>query len=171
MITSHRLEIKPWTLDLAEDFFQLAQDPGFTLFPINNYRQASVATARGWLELTIAQNKLTGMGKWAVWEKNTGELLGMGGLTPWKLDEEELVDITYRLRESSWGRGYGIELAQALVDYGFGVLGLNQITATITPENEASKKVAAKLGLKYDQKIVLLGVPTEVYRLQRSAKP
>jgi RimJ/RimL family protein N-acetyltransferase len=106
-------------------------------------------------------------GKLAVFEQGSGKLIGMGGLTPWRWEGEELVDVTYRLRESAWGKGYGWELAQALVGHGFRVLGLEQITATITPDNLPSKKIAEKLGMKFDRQILLLGVPTELYRLRR----
>ena len=75
------------------------------------------------------------------------------------------MDITYRLKSSAHGQGYGPELAQALVDYGFKTLGLTQITATITPDNVASKKIAQKLGMQFDQRIELLGVATDLYRL------
>ncbi len=107
----------------------------------------------------------TTRGKYAVWEIETGKLLGMGGLTPWDFNGEKLIDITYRLRESAWGKGYGLELAKALVEYGFNTLKLPEITATITPDNKASKAIAAKLGFKLDQKIILKSVPTDLYRL------
>ena len=159
MITTERLLIKPWSEDLAEDFFELSNDAGFTLFPITDYRQASVESARHWIKNV--------KGKYAVIEKSSSKLIGMGGLTPWKWNDEDLIDITYRLRTSAQGQGYGMELARALVDYGFQVLKLKQITATITPDNLPSKKIAEKLGLKFDQKIVLLGVPTDLYRLYK----
>lgn len=164
-IVSNQIEIKPFTPDMAHDFYELSHDSGFTLFPITDYTQTSIDSARNWIHEAIALNQKTNLGKWAVFEKSTGSLIGMGGLTPWKLGEENLVDITYRLRQSAWGRGYGQELAQLLVNYGFNELGLSQITATITPDNMPSKKIAEKLGMKFDQRIILLGVPTDLYRL------
>jgi [ribosomal protein S5]-alanine N-acetyltransferase len=155
---SNRLIISSWEAQHAAAFFELSQDAGFNLFPITLYRQANLAAAREWI-----MNSKT---KWGVWEKQTGHLLGIGGLTPWQLGTEELVDITYRLRESAWGKGHGLELARALVRYGFEEMGLRQLTATITPDNEASKKIAAKLGMVFDQHILLKNVPTDVYRLK-----
>lgn len=159
MITTERLIIKPWSEDMASDFFDLSKDQGFTLFPITDYRQESIESARQW----ILNNK----SKYAVLEKSTGQLLGMGGLTPWQWKDENLIDITYRLSTSAQGKGYGMELARALVDYAFNTLKLDQITATITPDNVPSKKIADKLGMKFDQKIVLLGVATDLYRLRK----
>ena len=61
-----------------------------------------------------------------------------------------------------------LELADALRNYGFEQLKLKEITATITPDNIPSKKIAERLGLKFDKKIVLLGVETDLYRLSRT---
>ena len=170
MIATKRLFIRPWASDGAKSFFELSQDAGFTLFPITHYRQPSLQSAREWIDQAIELHQQTGLGKWAVWEKQSGQLVGMGGLTPWQLESEKLVDITYRLRHSAWGQGLGLELAEALVTYGFEELNLSQITATITPENLPSKKIAEKLGMNYDRQIILLGVATDLYRLWPSAQ-
>lgn len=156
MIETQRLIIRPWMDSDASDFLALSNDEGFKSFPITKYQQPDLVSAQLWIQQNNA--------KLAVFEKGAG-LVGMGGLTPWILEDEELVDVTYRLRTSAWGRGLGMELAQALVDYGISQLSLAQITATITPDNVASKKIAEKLGMKFDKTIILLGVPTELYRL------
>lgn len=156
MFSTKRLTVRPWREEDAEAFFELSREDGFNLFPINNYRQESVEAARAWIRATK---------KLAVFEGES--LVGMGGLTPWTWDGEELFDITYRLRESAWGRGLGMELAEGLVHYGFGTLKLSQITATITPDNLPSKKIAVRLGFRFDKHITLLGVPTDLYRLDR----
>jgi ribosomal-protein-alanine N-acetyltransferase len=160
MFTSERLLIRAWKESDAEAFYELTQDEGFNRHPINVYRQKSIDTAREWIRNV--------KGKLAVLEKESGQLIGMGGLTPWTWEGEELFDITYRLRESAWGKGYGWELAEALVNHGLRELGLDQITATITPDNLPSKKIAEKLGMKFDRHILLLGVPTDLYRLRRT---
>ncbi len=166
MISTKRLTINHWTPADAGAFFELSQDEGFNLFPINVYCQSSLEGAQEWVQKASLMNQQTGLGKFSVWDKSHS-LLGMGGLTPWTWEGEELIDITYRLRQSAWGKGYGMELAESLVEYGFGEAGLTQITATITPDNHASKKIAERLGLKYDRRIQLQGVPTDLYRLYR----
>lgn len=160
MITTNRLIIRPWSASDAEDFFHLTQDQGFRLFPITQYQQSSVDSAREWIR--------NNPHKYAVIERDSGHVIGMGGLTPWTFEGEEMIDITYRLRESAWGKGYGWELAKALTDFGFNVKKLPEITATITPDNIPSKKIAERLGLKFDKKIILLGVETDLYRLSQA---
>ena len=160
MLTTQRLFIRPWEIDDAEAFLSLTRDAGFMAFLITDYRQKDIHSAETWIR--------TQKGKYAVLDQEFGEVIGMGGLTPWILEEESLVDITYRLKESAWGKGYGWELAKALRDYGFGTLNLPQITATITPDNVPSKKIADKLGLRFDRQIILHGIVTDLFRLYRS---
>lgn len=168
MFESQRLRILPWTEALAPAFLELTQDPGFLAFPITDYRMADLAAARRWVEAAAALTRDRGIGKFAIMEKATGAIIGMGGLTPWDWEGEELIDITYRLRQFAWGKGYGGEAAAALVEYGFNSVGLNKITATITPDNLASKKVAQKLGMRFVKSIILKGVATELYELNKT---
>lgn len=149
--------VRGFTETDAKSFFELTLDPGFNLFPITIYRQESVTTALEW----ILNNK----SKLGAWEKSTNILIGMGGLTPWEYDNKSLIDVTYRFRESAWGKGYGTELAEGLVHYGVHMLKLDNLTATITPDNIGSKKIAEKIGMKFDQRITLKGVATDLYRL------
>lgn len=86
MIKTPRLLIKPWTEGDAAAFYELSRDAGFTLFPITVYRQESIETALEWIRGTKA--------KLAVWEAESGKLLGMGGLTPWTYENEKMIDIT-----------------------------------------------------------------------------
>ncbi len=160
MFETARLNIRAWKEEDAEAFYELSNDEGFNLFPINVYRQESIAGSLEWIKKT--------KGKYAVIEKSSEQIIGMGGLTPWNLEGEELIDITYRLRESAWGKGLGWELAQALVNHGLQTLHLPQITATITPDNLPSKKIAERLGFRFDKRIILLGVHTDLYRLYRN---
>jgi RimJ/RimL family protein N-acetyltransferase len=160
MLTTPRLMIRPWEIHDAAAFLSLTKDAGFMAYLITDYRQKDIHSSETWIR--------TQKGKYAVVCKDSGELIGMGGLTPWSWEEEQLVDITYRLKESAWGKGYGWELAKGLRDYGFETLNLPQITATITPDNVSSKKIAEKLGLCFDRQIILHGVLTDLFRLYRN---
>ncbi len=167
-IQTDRLLLRPWAESEAEGFFELMQDEGVHRFQITDYRQQSLRTAQAWVRENLVRQRETQLGKCGVWVKSTNELIGMGGLTPWDETGESLVDLTYRLRTAAWGKGFGSEVATALIRHGFEDLGLSQITATITPDNIPSIRLAEKLGFKFDSQILLLGVKTNFYRLRRS---
>lgn len=88
-----------------------------------------------------------GLGKWMAVEKETGKSIGWFVLN--NLDNSELIEVGYRLHQSFWGKGYATEMTVELVKYGFQQLGLDRIAGVTHQENEASKKVLVKAGLKY----------------------
>ncbi len=65
------------------------------------------------------------------------------------LDDSDLIEIGYRLLPEYWNRGFATEGAQALVDHGFGQLGLQEIVGVTLPTNLASQAVLQKVGLSY----------------------
>jgi ribosomal-protein-alanine N-acetyltransferase len=60
-----------------------------------------------------------------------------------------IAEIGYVLAKPYWGRGYATEAAAAVLDFGFVHLGLRLVEARAFPENVASLRVMAKLGLRY----------------------
>ncbi|MCX6125060.1 MAG: GNAT family N-acetyltransferase [Proteobacteria bacterium] len=167
MIVTDRLIIQPWTKNHAENFFELSLDETFNIYPITRYSQQNIESARAWIENEVTIHQETGLGKVGVWLEETRSLIGMVGLTTWRFDGESLVDLTYRLRQSALGKGYGAEAAIAMTSYGFHSLQLDQITATIAPGNLPSIKLADRLGMKFDRRIILKNVDTDLYRLHR----
>jgi RimJ/RimL family protein N-acetyltransferase len=59
-------------------------------------------------------------------------------------------DIGYVLNRRYWNRGIVTEASKAMLDFGFGELGLHRIYATCDPENRPSARVMEKLGMKYE---------------------
>jgi RimJ/RimL family protein N-acetyltransferase len=54
---------------------------------------------------------------------------------------------------SRWSRGYATEIAGALLEHAFRVLGLRRLIALIHPGNHASEKVALRAGMRLDKEI------------------
>lgn len=161
MFETQRLLIKAWTLDDAETFLHLSHDRGLTDNTIADYRQRNLESARAW----IKENPH----KWAVWEKESLKIIGLGGITPIPFDGEILPDVTYRIRESHWRKGLGKELAQGIIDFAFHQEKRSELTITITPNNEASKRIGLSLGFVFEKRIELYGVATDLYRLKKSS--
>ncbi len=57
-------------------------------------------------------------------------------------------EIGYALHRSYWGRGYIGEALRALLDFGFGPLGLHRVEADIDPRNGASLRAVERLGFQ-----------------------
>ena len=104
-----------------------------------------------------------GFGLWATTLKETDEFIGRCGLLPWTIDGREEVEVAYLLAKEHWGRGLGTEAARAILAYGFRELHLSRLICLIDPANEASAKVAMKIGMSLEREADIDGEPTLVY--------
>ena len=80
-------------------------------------------------------------------------LIGAIGLTRVLLPDfafAPAVEIGWRLLPSHWGRGYALEAARAVLDDGFGRLGLSEIVAFTVPANHRSWGLMERLGMQRD---------------------
>ena len=91
---------------------------------------------------------------WPVIEKETGQIIGTGGILEKDIEGRNQYEIIYVLAKSAWGKGFATEAASSLKDYAFNQLGLKRITALIDPDNLKSEIVATKIGLGYEKDTV-----------------
>lgn len=111
----------------------------------------------------------TGIGSWAVVEKNSTRVIGYCGLFyfPDICGQPEM-EIGYRLARSYWGYGYATEAAQAICDYAFNTLDLSRLISMIDPQNVSSIRVVEKLGMHYEKDVMFEGYthPDRVYAIE-----
>lgn len=107
-----------------------------------------------WINENIMRYGRDGYSYWAVIEKATNQLIGVSGLIVEYVDDEKYIGVGYIYNKAYWHRGYAIEGASACVNYAFDILHLDEITAQIRPENEASRKVAEKLGMNVKKQFI-----------------
>ena len=62
-------------------------------------------------------------------------------------------ELGYIFHQAFWSRGYATEATRALLDFGFGPLGLHRITATCRPENLGSARVLEKAGMTLEGRL------------------
>src|SRR4051794_35742006 len=93
------------------------------------------------------------LGLWATIHKETDQFIGRCGLLPWTIEQRPEVEVAYMLAKEYWGQGLGTEAAQAILDYGFGQLQLSRLICLIDRENQASIKVARKIGMRLEKEV------------------
>lgn len=74
----------------------------------------------------------------------TAQLVGFGGF--WHFPGHEGAELLYGVAASSWHQGFGLEIAQAIIDYGFTRLGMREIIASTDAPNERSIRILERLG-------------------------
>ena len=102
------------------------------------------------LQKAIAHQKKHGFSLGCVFTKENGLFVGRAGLIYLAYDDTQPeIEVGYALVKTAWGKGYGVELAQALIDWGFQYLSLDNLVGVINPNNEYSRRVLERVGMNY----------------------
>jgi ribosomal-protein-alanine N-acetyltransferase len=80
--------------------------------------------------------------------RTSGRLAGEVSLGSVQRGPFQSAYVGYWVDEALAGQGYVPEGVVALLQYGFEVLGLHRLEAAIVPRNQASRRVAEKLGMR-----------------------
>jgi [ribosomal protein S5]-alanine N-acetyltransferase len=96
-----------------------------------------------------------GFGDYGVVARDQDRIVGFAGLH--HIAGMTEVNIGYALLPSVWRRGLGTELCAALLEHGFGVLGLPGIVAVVDPRNAPSIALARRSGLTLRDEITWQG--------------
>ena len=152
-LTTEHLTLRPFTADDLDNLVALDSDPGVMRFLTGTPTPREVIeseTLPGFLSAGDADPRF---GAWAAQERGTGAFVGWFQLRPpqWPLESAGSADaeLGYRLRTTSWGKGYGSEGSTALIHKAFTDLGLDRVVATRMAVNIASRRVMEKAGLQH----------------------
>lgn len=103
---------------------------------------------RQWLQRNLDHQAQYGYGLFAVIHKESGTLIGDCGLEVMTINGREAAELGYDFRSDYWNQGYATEAAAAVRDYAFNNLHLPQFISLIRMGNEASRRVAEKIGMQ-----------------------
>src|SRR6185312_2045063 len=91
-----------------------------------------------------------GLGSFAAELRADGTFAGWFALRVPAGGRRQEVEIGWRLRRDHWGQGYATEGGRALLEAGFGWLGLHRVFAETMTVNTASRRVMDRIGLRYE---------------------
>lgn len=110
---------------------------------------------------------LLGYGHWAVEERGSGSFVGrIGFLNP---EGWPGFEIGWTLGREFWGKGYATEGARRALRYAFTELGKEHVISIIHPENQASIRVAERLGETLEDRIEFHDREVLIYGISRDA--
>lgn len=153
ILETDRLSLRRLTPADAPFILELVNDPSF-IRNIGDRKVRSLVDAERYIETAaISSYEKNGFGLWLVSLKETNESIGMCGLIRRAALED--VDIGYAFLPRFWRKGYAVESARAVRDYGRDVVGLKRLVAITDPANEGSIRVLEKIGMKFEKMIRL----------------
>ena len=147
LLETERLVIRPWQPDDRPAFASIMSHPEVTRY-VHGGQSYSEAEVDEWLARQARQLAEDGVCMGALIEKSTGHLAGLAGTQP--LGTTGNLEIGWILAREAWGRGYATEAGAAAMRHVLETLARPRVVAIIDPGNEPSKRVAARLGMKYE---------------------
>jgi [ribosomal protein S5]-alanine N-acetyltransferase len=166
-IETTRLHIIELTTDHVGFILELLNDPAF-IRNIGDRKVRTIEDARQYiLNGPIASYAKNGFGLCLVTLKETGESMGMCGL----INREQLddVDLGYAFLPRYWSKGYALEAAKAMLEFGWDTADLKRIVAITDPSNTPSNRVLEKLGFVFEKmvKIAVDDIDLNLYAIHK----
>lgn len=143
VLRTERLLLEPYLPEDEESFVALFGDTRVSRWMGDGPAPEEENRALFWRVFTVYAERRFDV--WAV--RHDGQFVGHAEFKPTEVTGG--YEIIYALAAAAWGDGMGTELAAALVDYGFGTLGLHEVHATVAAPNHASLAVLHKLGFAH----------------------
>ncbi|WP_435254067.1 GNAT family N-acetyltransferase [Tenacibaculum sp. A30] len=172
-LETERLILREFRESETEGIFELDSNAEVHKYlgnnPITTYKQAEDI-----ITFFEEQYKERDIGRFAAFEKESGEFIGWSGLKLNTGEKEELngftdfIDIGYRFIPRFWGKGYASESAFACLDFGFKEMNYDIIYGAADVENIGSNKILQKIGLQFVNKFDYKGVDVNWYELKKS---
>lgn len=139
-----RYRLRAITPDDADAIYHIMRDPQviryFGQLPMTALDQAVEKVQR--IQADFGEQRGV---RWAITSRANGQLLGTGGF--WRLiTEHARAEIGYELAAEHWGQGVMTEVLEAMLGWGFEVMGLHSVEAHIHPANTGSQRVLEKKG-------------------------
>ncbi len=162
VVETKRLALRRLSEDDAPFILRLVNEPSFLRY-IGDKGVRTLDDARHYLRTgPLDSYERFGFGLLLVARKEDGAPIGICGLL--KRDSLEDVDIGFAYLPEFWSKGYAVEAASTVMDYGLRTLGLSRIVAVTNPDNAGSIRVLEKLGLQFG-KMVRLGPEEQEIRM------
>lgn len=143
-LETDRLTLRPPQLS---DFDALA---AFYASPRSAFVGGPQSAELSWRSLALEAGHwvLRGFGRWTLVEKATAIPVGTVGL--WHPEGFPERELGWDLFDGATGKGYATEAAEAARRYAYETLGWTTLISLVADGNDASRKVAERLGAKYD---------------------
>ena len=159
MIETERLFLRKPKKSDAKALLEAYSDPEVMRY-IGLGETFDLEQTRAWLDKALRRWKADGFGHYVIERKEDGRVLGRAGFLVWnpdtwetgtlaELGEHSVVELGWMLAREHWENGYAVEAALALRDFGFAELGFTRLISLILRGNDASVRVAEKIGSRY----------------------
>ncbi|MBU3130498.1 GNAT family N-acetyltransferase [Clostridium tagluense] len=141
-LESERVIYREVTPEDVEDIFKIYSDPKVAKYdwykPMAT-KEDALSKINQYKEEFQNKEEIT----WGIARKNDDKIIGYCCLFDFD-DNSRRSEIGYGFNRDEWNKGYATEAIKILVKFGFEVMNLNRVEATVTLGNDASVKALKK---------------------------
>jgi RimJ/RimL family protein N-acetyltransferase len=166
VFSTERLIIREWTLDEDDVEAAFAIYGDAVVMRHVGEPAATLQEARGRLERQRSRYG-DGFGQWATQLRAGGPPIGSTCLH--SLDGRPEIEVGWHFARGAWGHGYATEAAREALRYGFERLDLTRIVAVVRPENDRSRRVTQRLGMRHEGRTFCYGRHLDYFVLDAPA--
>lgn len=145
ILETERLVLRTWTYADDERLFEICSDAETMLHIGDRKPYESIEIAREFLNWAVPYQLKMGFSRWAVIEKESGEIIGSCGFA---IQETGEVELGYVFAREVWGKGFATEAARACLQYGFDKIGFETVIGLTDLDHEKSQNVLKKIGFR-----------------------
>lgn len=179
-----RLRLEPVDPAKAHDLWLVHRDD--EVWPWYDAERPTLEQAQRWARFMGDSWRLHGVHKWIAYDRESGEVVGRGGLSRTPVDDDwgqiyaflpagpwvhaahdvdrpfrahaHWLEIGWALRRECWGRGYAAEIGRAGLAFAFDVLGMRAVVSCTVRHNVRSRGVMERIGMRYAGEIRSRGI-------------
>lgn len=148
-IETERLILRLIETDDVKDIFEFTSDPEVEkltgMFTLHTTYEETEKFIKRHLESYKKQSSIP----WVIIYKPHNKVIGIINLFSY-IPTHFRAEIGYVSARNYWGKGIATEAATAVLDFGFNVMGLHKIHATVDPRNLSSRHALEKCGFHYE---------------------
>lgn len=169
-LATPRLILRSWTEAETVPYTALCQDPQVMRF-VSSGRTLTVEEVADRLNRYQRFWRRHGFGPFAVVDQVTNELIGSCGLSlpTYAPQIMPAIEIGWRLATTHWGKGFGLEAATAVLDWGFAAHDFDAVVAIVHPDNVRGAALATRLSMTRAQQTTIgSNLTADVFRVTRA---
>lgn len=149
ILETKRCYLREMTLDDIDDLFSLYDKKGVTDYIEPLYeRTEEIEYQRAYIRNMY---EYFGYGMWLVKERSTDKLIGRAGIDNRMINGQPELELGYVIDPAYQRQGYAAEVCSAILDWVHANLECSRVNCLIEEGNEASVRLARKLGFEYCQ--------------------
>lgn len=168
VVETERLRLRPWREADLDPYAEMCADPEVMRY-IGSGRGLDRDEAWRQIALFIGHWALRGYGLWAVEKRADESFIGRVGL--WRPEGWPGLELGWFLGRAHWGHGYATEAGRAALDFAWETVHARRILSLIQPSNQASRRVAERLGMHLGGRGSLGEMDVVVYRISQPSGP